>query len=262
MHFIGKDWKAKARHTGFVLAVLVTAAGASWQQAGDLPDGRAVIDRFVEAIGGKDAILAQGAQHAKGRVEIEAQGISGDMDVYSAPPNKMYTHVAFSGIGSIRAGYNGEVGWMIHPAMGPMVLEGKMLEQTRHQSDATAPLHPETLIASLETMEKTDFEGQPCYKVKVTTRWDEEYFEYFNMESGLLVGIERSQSSPMGEVPATSVVSDYQEFDGVLSPRKTVQRVMGIEQVVTVLELSNIEPADTLFAIPESIKALMEPEKP
>jgi len=261
MRFTAKDWKASAGYAGLVLALFFTV-GAAWQQSEDLPNGRQVVDRFIEAIGGKDAILAQGAQHAKGRVEVPAQGIVGDLDVYSAPPNKNYTYVSFSGIGSIRAGYNGEVGWMIHPAMGPMVLEGRMLEQTRHQSDATAPLHPETLIASLETVEKIDFEGQTCYKVKVTTRWDEEYFEYFNVESGLLVGVERSQASPMGPMPATTVVSDYQEFAGVLSPRKTVQRVMGMEEIITVLDLSNIEPADTLFALPEEIKALMAPAKP
>jgi hypothetical protein len=261
MRFIARGWRTGATYAGVAVVLFFTVVGAAWQQAEELPDGREVIDRFVEAIGGKEAILGQGAQHARGRVEVPAQGVAGDMDIYSAPPNKMYTHIVFAGIGSIRAGYNGDVGWMIHPAMGPMVLEGRMLDQTRHQSDATAPLHPETLIASVETVEKTDFEGQPCYKVKVTTRWDEEYFEYFNVESGLLVGVERSQSSPMGDVPATTVMSEYQEFAGVLSPRKSVQRVLGMEQEITVLELVDMEQDDTLFAIPEEIKALMEPAK-
>ena len=65
----------------------------------------------------------------------------------------------------------------------------------------------------------------------------------------------------MGDVPATTVVSDYREFAGVLSPRKTVQRVMGMEQVITVLEVASVEQVDTLFAIPPEIKALLEPAR-
>jgi len=134
-----------------------------------------------------------------------------------------------------------------------------MLDQTRHQADMTSPLHPETLIAAVETVEKTDFEGTPCYKLKVTTRWNEEYFEYFDVESGLMVGVERSQASPMGDVPTTTVLSDYKEFGGVLSPSKSVQRVMGMEQVITILDVSDMQREDSLFAIPDEIKALMEP---
>ena len=263
MRVISKGWITRRRFAGLWLIPIlcVAALGWAWQQQESLPDGREVIDRYVEAIGGKEAILGQGAQHAKARVEIPAQGIGGDMQIYVAPPNKMYTSIEFPGIGSVRAGYDGEVGWLIHPAMGPMVLEGRMLDQTRHQATMASPLHPETLIASLETVERTEFEGQPCYKVKVTTRWGEEYYEYFSVESGLMVGGERSQASPMGDVPATMVLSDYREFGGVLSPAKSVQRVMGMEQVITMLEVSDWQRNDSMFAIPDEIKALMEPAK-
>ncbi|NNG16881.1 MAG: hypothetical protein HKM89_10405, partial [Gemmatimonadales bacterium] len=35
-------------------------------QGGDLPDGRAVINRFIEAIGGEDAVLKQTGRHMMG----------------------------------------------------------------------------------------------------------------------------------------------------------------------------------------------------
>lgn len=264
MGFMKRGRKA-SRYLGVFLSgsvLCVAALGAAWQpQQEELPDGRDVIARYVEAIGGKEAILGQGAQHAKARVEVPAQEIGGDMDIYVAPPNMMSTNIEFAGIGAVRAGYDGKVGWLIHPAMGPMVLEGRMLDQTRHQADMAAALHPETLIASVETVERTDFEGTPCYKLKVTTRWDEYYFEYFDVESGLMVGVERAQASPMGEVPTTTVLSDYKEFGGVLSPSKSVQRVMGMEQVITILEVTDMQRDEALFAIPDEIRALMEPAK-
>lgn len=252
-----------AGHGRSVAAALLLAAaliGTAWGQEGEaLPDGREIVDRFVEAIGGKDAILEQGAQQLIGRIEVPSQGIAGDLEAFSAPPNKLRTNIELPGIGAIKAGYDGEVGWTVHPAFGPMLLEGRMLDQMRHQADTRAALHPETLIASLETVEKVDFDGQPCYKVKVVTRWDEEYFEYYNVESGLLVGGERTQATPMGDIPTTSAVGDYRDFGGLLLPTRTVQRTMGIEQVITVSEVKGMDLGDEVFAPPAEIKALMEP---
>jgi hypothetical protein len=74
-------------------------------------------------------------------------------------------------------------------------------------------------------------------------------------------GNERTQASPMGEVPTTTVLSDYKDFDGLLAATKTVQRIMGVEQVITIAEVTNMELTDDVFALPEEIKALMEPAK-
>jgi hypothetical protein len=249
--------------TALAVGLSLSLLGAVWQQQEQqqLPEGRKVIDRYIEAIGGKDVIVNQPARMVKGRLEIPAQGIGGDMEIYAAPPNKLSTKVEIAGIGAIRAGYNGKVGWTMNPMVGPMLLEGRMLDQMRHQADATASLHPEDLIASVETVEMVEFEGHNCYKVKVTTRWEEEYFEFFDVESGLMWGNERTQASPMGEVPTTTVLSEYKDFDGLLAATKTVQRIMGVEQVITVTEVTKMELADDVFALPDEIKALMEPAK-
>jgi hypothetical protein len=222
---------ARYGKTAAFIAVFTAAfLGAAWQQQEELPDAREIIDRFVEAIGGEQAIKSSGARHMLGRMDVPAQGVGGDLELFTAPPNKMLFKIEVPGIGSISSGYDGEVGWAINPAMGPMVLEGRMLEQLRQQADFRAVLHPDDLIAAMETVEKTEVEGHSCYKVKVTTTWGEEYFEFFDTETGLQVGSERSQASPMGEIPTTSVVSEYQEFDGLLVATKTSQRMMGIEQ--------------------------------
>lgn len=251
--------------TALAVGLSLSLLGAMWQQQEQqqqqLPDGREVIDRYIEAIGGKDVIVNQTAQMVKARLDVPAQGIGGDMEIYAAPSNRLSTKIEIPGIGAIRAGFNGKVGWTMNPMMGPMLLEGRMLDQMRHQAHSTATLHPEELVASLETVEMVEFEGHNCYKVKVTTRWEEEYFEFFDVESGLMWGNERTQASPMGEVPTTTVLSDYKDFDGLLVPTKTVQRAMGMEQVFTIIEFTETELADDVFALPEEIKALMEPAK-
>ena len=242
-----------------LIAVFIAASiGAAWSQGEDLPTGREVVDRYVEAIGGEKAIREVSGKHMVGRMDIPAQGVGGDMEIYTAPPNKLLVKIEIPAMGSISSGFDGEVGWVINPMTGPMVLEGRQLDQTRQQADYLASLHPEHLIASLETVEKTDFQGHTCYKVKVVTTWDEEYFEYYDVESGLMVGGERTQSSPMGEIPTTTIISDYKEFGGLLVATKNVQQIMGMEQIITVSEVENVDPDPAVFELPAEIKAMME----
>jgi len=245
-----------------LIAIFVAASvGAAWSQGEDLPSGREVVDRYVEAIGGEKAIRAVGAQHMTAVMEVPAQGISADMDIYTAPSNRMLVKIEVPAMGSISSGFDGEVAWSMNPMTGPMVLEGRELDQTRQQADDLALLHPEHLVASLETVEKIDFQGTTCYKVKVTTTWEEEYFEYFDVESGLMVGGERTQSSSMGEIPVTSIVSDYKQFGDLLVATKSVQQMMGMEQIITVTDLEEVELDPARFELPAEIKAMMEGEQ-
>lgn len=236
----------------------VSGLGATWLQQEELPEARKIIDRYVEAIGGEGLIRGMTGQYMAGRMEVPAQGVGGDLEIYSAAPNKLLIKVEIPGLGAVSSGFDGQVGWAINPAMGPMVLKDRQLDQMRQQADFYGALHLDDLIASLETVEKTEFEGHPCYKVKVVTAWGEEYFEYFDVETDLLVGVERTQASPMGEIPVTSVVSDYKEFDGLLVATKSVQRMMGIEQIISVTSLESWTPDEVTFELPAEIKALME----
>jgi len=233
---------------------------AATMAAQDLPTGRAVVDRYVEAIGGVDAVKSQGPRHVRGTFEMAAQGLRGDVAIFAAPPDRFRLQMVMAGLGEIASGYDGTTGWLVHPALGPMVLDGKMLQQTRQQADMRSPLHPDRFVERLETVERTQFEGCDCYKVNVVTRWGEEYFEFYDAETGLLAGSIRSQASPMGEIETTTLVSDYQDVDGLLMPMRSVQRVMGMEQVITLDEVVSSEVDDEVFALPAEIQALLEGE--
>ena len=256
----------RAPAVALAVSLGLTLAGpspASAQQAvaegmQDLPSAETIIDRYVEMIGGEETIRAQKARHLTGKLEMPAQGISGEMEIYAAPPDRMLTTLSIPGVGEVKVGYDGEVGWMVHPALGPMVMEGLMLRQTRQEADLMAALHPERFIKSAETVKRAQFEGHDAYQVRVVTQWDEEYFEYYDVESGLLVGTERTQASPMGNIDATVVLADYREVDGMRMPTRSVQKMMGMQQIVTIDEIQTVELQDDVFTPPQEIQALLE----
>jgi hypothetical protein len=220
-------------------------------------EAHAIYTRFVEASGGRAALERYSSSHATGQFSLPAQGIGGDLEVFAAAPNRMFVRVDIPGFGMVRNGYDGEVGWSINPAVGPMVLEGRMLDQLRQQADFLGPLNVEAYVDSATVVEETEFDGRPCLKVRVVTKWGEEYVEFYDVETGLLAGNIRTQESPMGPVETTTVLSGYQDFGGIQVPTKTVQQMMGMEQIITVtaVEFDTVDPS--VFALPDEIGALI-----
>lgn len=249
----------KRMRSTITLAALVLAAVPSVGRAQQaLPDGRSVIERFITAIGGRDAIMRQTARHVVGKLEIPAQGMSGDIDLWAEAPNKMVQNATIVGIGTMRTGYDGAVGWSSNPMTGPMLLDSLLLKQMRQAADFYGTmLYPDSVVKSLETVADTTFEGKSCYKVKVTTTWGEEYTEFFEKETGLQVGGIRQQASPQGNIEVVTTASDWRPVDGVLMPFKTVQNIMGMQQIITTFtSIETTPPPDSVFALPPEIKAL------
>jgi len=71
----------------------------------------------------------------------------------------------------------------------------------------------------------------------------DEEFEFYDAKTGLKAGGILTAGSAMGDIKTTTVEQDYKTFGGVQFPTKLVQRMMNIEQVMT---LEAIETMDYL----------------
>jgi hypothetical protein len=224
-----------------------------------LPAGRAIINRYVQAIGGRDAVMRHSSIRYVGNFEMPAAGMKGNLIVIQAAPNKMAMTVDLPGMGQIVSGYDGTVGWSINPMQGPRVLEGKELEQLREDAGPSAMLRSADRIRSAETVELTSMGGQACYKVKITYNSGRESFDCYSPETGLLVGMTQTQESPMGSVQVTTLFDDWKEFGGLKTATKLRQQMLGQEQVLTIdrLEFNRAEDAKAV-EMPEQIKPLVK----
>lgn len=224
-----------------------------------LPSGRAVIDRYVQAIGGRDAVMRHSSIRYVGSFEMPAAGMKGNLTVVQAAPNRMAMTVDLPGMGQMVSGYDGTVGWSINPMQGPRVLEGKELEQLREDAGPAAMLRSPDRIRSAETVELTTMGGQACYKVKITYNSGRESFDCYSSETGLLVGMTQTQESPMGSVQVTTLFDDWKEFGGLKTATKLRQQMLGQEQVLTIDRLEFDRPEDAkAVEMPEQIKPLVK----
>jgi hypothetical protein len=237
------------------LVVWLVAIGAA-QEA--LPPARKIIDRSVGAIGGREVMARHTSRHATGRISMPGQGVEGEVDIIAARPDLMRLRITLPGVGEIQSGYDGRIGWSLDPMSGPMLLQGKALEQTKMDADFDASLHTEKQFKLLETVERTMFEGRPAYKIKAVRQSGEEDLEFFDVENGLMLGAMVTRESPMGPVKATHITSEYKEFGGMKIPVKIVQRMMGIEQVITITSVQFNTVDKAAFVPPPQIQALVK----
>ena len=187
---------------------------------------------------------------------MPGQGIVGDMEVFAKRPDKTLMKVNIPGIGEVVQGYDGKIGWSVNPVTGPMLLEGKMLEEFREQASFDVDLHDESEFKSMETVEKTVFDGKPCYKLKLVRVSGKEVTEYFEVETGLLAGSTQTQETALGPVVVTGSVSDYKKFGDTLFATKLTQKLGPLTQLMTLESMEFNTVPDSVFELPETIKTL------
>jgi hypothetical protein len=238
-------------------AWLVTSTGTRADQA-PLPGAREIIDRFIKASGGASAFSALKTIRARGTLTIPGQQLSGSFELMAARPNKSLTRATIAGLGAIEEGYDGKVGWSIDPISGPSLVTGKGLTERADESWFDAPLHAPDFVREMTVVGREEWESRPAYRVKVVLRSGTEQMELFDVETGLQLGIVATRETPLGPMPTTTLFHDYKKFGTLMYPGRLVQRLLGIEQVVTITtyEFDSVPPA--AFDLPPVIKALIK----
>jgi hypothetical protein len=80
-----------------------------------LPSAETVLNKFLDATGGRAALEKRHNQVEHGTVEMAAMGIKGDMIIYEAEPNKNRMVIDLTGIGKIESGTDGTIAWENNP---------------------------------------------------------------------------------------------------------------------------------------------------
>jgi hypothetical protein len=263
---------SRLRNLGVALAVpcvftLAVSAAAQSAQApaapkpaatAALPAAQSVIDRHIEASGGRKALAARQSVRAVGTISLPANGISGTMEMYTARPNRQFVKSTLAGVGEILEGFDGTNGWSINPMTGPMVLTGEELKQRAFDADFDGQLNAASRYAEIKTLEKTTFDGRECYKLSLTRKDGGEDIHFYDAKTGLLAGSIGTRKTSMGPITSTTTVSEYKKFDDLVLPTVTKLSAQGMEIVTTftTYEFDKVDPS--VFEPPAQIKALIK----
>lgn len=248
----------RALVAAFTVTTITLPAALSAQA---LPSAKEVLDRHISAIGGRDAVNAITSVEQKGTLELAAMGISAQLTLAMAKPNKMAMTMSIPGLGEMQQGFNGAVGWDNNPMQGPRLAEGEELANRKESASFTEGfgLFDAEKFTSMEVVEKTQYAGEEAYKVKLVRKVGRPSNEFYSVATGLRIGSQSTAVSPMGEIEINAVMSDYKQFGTVKMPTRMAQSQAGNDITMTFTEITFNTVKDDAFALPEAVKALIKP---
>jgi len=253
----GRSFVSRLALTAMLVAVGLAASAGTASSAE--PTAEALLDQYIEAMGGKEAFEKVDNRVIRGKLVVAAQGVEMNLTMYSARPNLSYMLIESEMTGKIEKGSDGEVYWENSAMAGAQVKEGQ--ERTDYLRESVfdkwlywRELYPEVEYAGSETLAEI-----PVHKVVVTPEDGKPQTLFLDQESNLAVRVDMVVETPMGIFPVISYMSDYREIDGILIPHMMEVEIMGQKrEVLTESVEHNVElPADR-FALPTEIRSILE----
>lgn len=238
-----------------LLVAFFSVAALGKPQAPPLNTADAVLERYKQALGGVEAIKSVQSETARG--EIERSGVKGKATFvsYSKPFKSLFKLTRPDGT-EIVSGFDGTVSWSITP-QGASIDKDTPVESVRRDADLQYALHQPDYFKKLEFAGVTDFEGHHCYRLHGTTHWGKDNNQFYDVQTGLLVGY-RFQADAGSPVVNIAVFSDYKSYGSRLTPAKLVNRSGDRVQTLTITSVTYEPLADSVFELPPAVKALLK----
>jgi zinc protease len=211
----------------------------------------AILDKYIAALGGKDAIKNVTSVLQIGTFEAPEAGLKGSAEGYSKLPNKFLQKINIEGIGVFVRGYDGKIGWFDDPTMGTGEITGQELAQTLSLSDLHRDIKYRQLYKALTFSGKEKVGDSEAYVIEAVPPQGKPEKLYFDISTGLLVRQDIVVISPTGETSTQTFYEDYRDVGGVRMPF-TVRQVSPALSFVTRLSdiKVNVPIDDAKFAKP------------
>jgi hypothetical protein len=219
---------------------------------GAMPTVDQIIDKYVQALGGKAAIEKINSRVTKGALDISI-GASGTAEIYEKAPNKSLALIDIAGFGLVREGYNGTVAWTDNPQSGMREKSGVELADTKLDSEFYKPIKIKALYPKMELQSKQKVGEREAYVIMATPAQGSPEKWFFDTQTGLLIRTDAERESPEGKVPVETHIEDYREVDGVKLPHTIRQVLPAFSITIKVNEIKhNVPIEDAKFDKPAS----------
>ena len=215
-----------------------------------LPTVDAILDKYIAAIGGRDAQRKITSRVIRGRVDVPGVSFGGKIEVFAKAPNKSLTIMNIEPIGLLKTGFDGRTGWN---------LSGNGLDVATavdRAAMADADFYREIKLKELYTRLKVTGQVKDgfrqVYVVQALAAGAPAETLYFDVESGLLVRRDLTRTVSRGPVRAEVYFSDWRELDGVKIPFRMTQSMPTMKFVTTIEEVKhNVAVDDAIFKQPQ-----------
>jgi hypothetical protein len=185
----------------------------------DIPSMSAIIDRYLQAIGGESAIEGMKTRVLRG-IETTTNRMTAPVtmpiEIYQTSENKLLVNRGDSG-GSSSRGFDGLRGW-IRDSKGLRDMDEKELAVVSRDADFYSYLKLKRTYPQMRVLAKERIGGRDTYVVGATARDDRRERLFFDAKSGLLIRKYISFKTAFGSIPEVTDFDDYREVNGIKLP--------------------------------------------
>jgi hypothetical protein len=206
-------------HRGNPIPVSVPAVGqnlwapSSPSTAETLLSVKQILDRYVQALGGAEAMTKITTRSVKGS-RIGADGVLVPEEVYQKAPDKLLTVTSYPQV-VFSNGYNGTAAWAHSSRDGATPLADQLRAQIMRDSVFNKELKLDQLYASLSVLGKTPVRETDAYIVLAKSADGAVEKLFFDVKTGLLVRRYTESDTPLGKLPLQTDYEDYRDVDGI-----------------------------------------------
>jgi photosynthetic reaction center cytochrome c subunit len=221
---------------------------AAVRPAGDGPNANDILEKFVAALGGAEAIQKITSRVEKGLIVVS--GNDTPIELFMKAPNKRIsvTHMAK---GESYTAFDGAGGWLGSTGRPARIMSPAESEAAGLDAEFYLALRLPQIFEQVRTGRPESINGIECHTLIGTKPGRPPVRFYFETKTGLLLRQVRYGETPLGRNPTQIDYADYRAVDGVKVPfRWTLSRTNG-RFTIQISEVKNNVPVeDEKFAKP------------
>ena len=180
-----------------------------------MPSVDSILDKYLEASGGRNALEKITSRVATGTVEMTSLGVTGTVEFVEQSPNQSSVIINAPGLGVMQRTFDGTRAWLQDPVQGIIRFTGLGFELMKEGAVFNKPAKLRELFPSAVLIGKEKLGGTDVYVVRMGFEsW------YFDVEGGLLLR------------KGNMYYDDYREVDGIKLPFKLRDEVLASAGII------------------------------
>jgi hypothetical protein len=209
-----------------------------------------VLNRYIEATGGREAWQKVTSRVSKGTIEVASMNLSGTIELDEKAPDMILSVITIAGA-SFRQAFDGMVGWTDDPENGLREQSGAELAESRRDADFDFPLDLKKLYTRLTVTGIEKVGDRDAYVVEAARAEGDPDRIFFDAATGLPARIASHRHGPNGMIDSTEDFEDFRDVDGLKLPFTIHEKTSDATLTIQITEVHhNVTLDGSQFAKP------------
>jgi len=212
-----------------------------------LPTAEQILDKYLAAAGGAEALHKIKTRVQKGNVD--ALGQQYPIEIYSEGLEKRLS-ISHASFGESVTAFNGQAGWL-STARGIHVMSSSERQSARIDAQLYFPVQLRELYQEFKVLPGETIDGHATFLVTARGASTPPLRLYFDQQTGLLLRLIRYAETPLGRNPLEVDYADYRDAGGLKIPFEwTLTRTNGSFTIRVTSVQQNVPIDEKLFVMP------------